>query len=235
ADTEVKAWWENYVKGSAPFYGVRMAQIRKEVHNWYSENNISEAFTTEQQKSFASDLIRKEYSEEKLAGILLLHEILLPAGYIIWHKDLPVFADYFHSGHIYDWNLCDWFCVKLLSDLIKENEFACADTICNWHTAENLWQARASVVSFVYNTSNEDYHPIIIQAAGVIIQRPERFAKTAVGWLLRELSQVKKNLVTSFINEYLPFFTSEVLKNSIKNLSENERAQYKIRWKQTRK
>jgi 3-methyladenine DNA glycosylase AlkD len=231
ADSEVKAWWENYVKGSAPFYGVRMAQIRKELHHWYQENGISEACSPEQQKSLASDLIQLEYSEDKLSGILLLHEILLPAGLINWESDLPIFADYFQAGHIYDWNLCDWFCVKVLSDVIAENELQCAEAISSWHTTENLWQARASVVSFVYNTDNENYHPLIIQAGGALIQRRERFAKTAVGWLLRELSQVRKNLVLSFIDEHLPYFTSEVLNNSLKKLSKSEQTEYRSRFK----
>jgi hypothetical protein len=32
ANLETKRWWENYVKDSAPFIGVKMAAIRSEVH-----------------------------------------------------------------------------------------------------------------------------------------------------------------------------------------------------------
>jgi len=234
ADAEVKAWWENYVKGSAPFYGIKMAVIRKELHNWYEENNISAEFTAEEQKSLASDLIKREYTEDKLAGILLLHELLLPSGTVDWKIDIPVFASYFYEGFIYDWNLCDWCCVKVINDVIAENELACAEAVSNWHTAENLWQARASVVSFIYNIDNEDYHPLIIQASGAVIQRPERFAKTAVGWAMRELSKVRKNLVLKFLDEHLPQFTREVLNTSIKKFTKNEQAEYKRRYTNTR-
>ena len=34
ADSKRKGWWENYVKGSAPFLGVKMADIRSLVHSF---------------------------------------------------------------------------------------------------------------------------------------------------------------------------------------------------------
>ena len=34
---DTKAWWENYVKGSAPFMGVKMPVIRKVLHRWHKD------------------------------------------------------------------------------------------------------------------------------------------------------------------------------------------------------
>jgi len=39
---------------------------------------------------------------------------LLPAGVINCQRDVGCFADLFTSRDIYDWNVCDWFCLPSL-------------------------------------------------------------------------------------------------------------------------
>ena len=39
-----------------------------------------------------------------------------------------------------------------------------------------------------------------------LIRREERFAKTAVGWILRELSKTDKKAVVAFIEKYAQIF-----------------------------
>src|SRR3712207_8372132 len=59
-------------------------------------------------------------SEDKLAGVLFLQEILLPAGALDWRSDLPRIARLFDEGYIRDWSTCDWFCVKVLGPLVEQ-------------------------------------------------------------------------------------------------------------------
>ncbi len=47
---------------------------------------------------------------------------------------------------------------------------------------------------------------LIRSSCSVLIQREERFTKTAVGWILRELSKIYKKEVVSCIEEYIDFF-----------------------------
>lgn len=204
-----------------------MAQVRREVHDWYQTNEISDNFSISQQKHFAVACIRAEYAEDKLAGILLFQEILMPDGLVHWQEDLPLFRSFFTDGYLYDWNLCDWFCVKVLNDILSEGDIASAGNISSWASAENLWEARASTVSFVYQVSNDEYYPLVLNSSEKLIQRPERFAKTAVGWLMRELSAIRKDDVLLFIHDNIQHFTAEVLNNSIKKLSADERKHYK--------
>jgi 3-methyladenine DNA glycosylase AlkD len=50
----------------------------------------------------------------------------------------------------------------------------------------------------------------------VLIKREERFCKTAVGWVLREISKSDKNYVEKFLEVHRQFITPEVIKNSTK-------------------
>lgn len=54
-----------------------------------------------QQNDIALDLIRQGPCEAKLAVILFLQEIPLPAGTVNWRADLPRFGELFDEGRIY--------------------------------------------------------------------------------------------------------------------------------------
>ncbi len=78
---------------------------------------------------------------------------------------------------IFDWNICDWFCVRVLGATIKENGEQCARA--NWKDADYLWQARSSVVPFINLASESNYYPHIHEACTILIERKEHFSKTA--------------------------------------------------------
>jgi 3-methyladenine DNA glycosylase AlkD len=234
ANPKTKAWWENYVKGSPPFLGVKMPMIRTVVHHWHKEW-VDGQMTGLEQVTLALQLFDGEYTEEKLAGTLFLQEILLPSGAVEWRRDLDRFAALFTGGKIYDWNTCDWFCVKVLGPLIQENGLACAHHIAGWRQAENLWQARAALVAFVNLAGTDTYYPAIEASCQVLIRRPERFAKTAVGWILREVSKVDEPFVCQVITGNIRHFSAESLKNATKYFDREEQKHYREMLKQNRK
>ncbi|HSH76954.1 MAG TPA: DNA alkylation repair protein [Herpetosiphonaceae bacterium] len=87
ARPETKAWWESYLKHAIPFRGVPMAGIRAELHAWLRDQALYDAAPS-RQMDLALGLMCERYAEDKLAGILLLQEVLLPAGDIRWRMVL---------------------------------------------------------------------------------------------------------------------------------------------------
>ena len=230
ADPGTQAWWENYVKGSAPFMGVKMPVIRRVLHQWHREN-VAGVLADPAQLNLALALFDGAYTEEKLAGTLFLQEILLPAGAIDCGRDIDRLADLFAGGKIYDWNTCDWFCVKVLGPLIRESGLQCAQRIASWRNAENLWQARAALVPFVAVADDRQYYPEIAASCQVLIRREERFAKTAVGWILRDVSKYDEAFVRQVIEENIQYFSSESLKNASKYFAKDDQ----VHWREMRK
>ena len=222
ADPKLKKWWENYVKNGAPFIGIKMAIIRSTLHKWYNEC-IADTVEPAGQIDIALSLIREKYSEEKLAGILFIQEILFPADPINWRKDIDRFGDLFSYGYIYDWHICDWFCIKVLSVLMKTHGKTCATKIAKWHNVDNLWQARASLVAFVKATDNTNYYPMILRNCKTLIHREERFAKTAVGWILLEISRSDTLFVNQVITDNLRYFSTESIRNATKHFLKKDR------------
>ena len=188
ATAATREWWTKYLRGAASFRGVKMGNVRKAVHAWFKEERLGEHLSIGQQKDLALMLLEEDYTEDKLAGVLFLREILLPVGALDWPSDLPRFARLFDRGYICDWNVCDWFCVKVLGPLVEQQGQACARAISEWREANSVWQRRASVVAFANLASKGDrnfpgFTEMVLDNCSYLLGSQERFAQTGVGWI----------------------------------------------------
>ena len=59
-----------------------------------------------------------------------------------------------------------------------------------------------------------------------LIRREERFAKTAVGWILRQFSEHDPSLVRDVIEQDSSYLTAESLRNASKYLPQGEQDAY---------
>jgi 3-methyladenine DNA glycosylase AlkD len=223
ANAATREWWTKYLRGTASFRGVKLGDVRTAVNAWFEEERLGEHLSVGQQKDLAVMLLEESYTEDKLAGVLFLQEILLPAGALECHSEMPQFARLFDQGYIRDWNVCDWFCVKVLGPLVKHQGEACARAISEWREADSVWQRRASVVAFANLASEGDqtfpgFSEMVLDNCSHLLGSQERFAQTGVGWVLRELSRSDQNRVIGFVEANLERFSREALKNATKYL-----------------
>src|SRR3712207_6754734 len=223
ATAATREWWTKYLRGAASFRGVKMGDVRKAVHAWFEEERLGEHLSMGQQKDLAVMLLEEDYTEDKLAGILFLQEILLPEGALDWRSDLPRFARLFDGGYIRDWNVCDWFCVKVLGPLAEQQGEACARAISEWREANSVWQRRASVVAFADLASKGDrnfpgFTEMVLNNCAHLLGSQERFVQTGVSWVLRELSGSDEGRVIGFVEANVARFSREGLKNATRYL-----------------
>jgi 3-methyladenine DNA glycosylase AlkD len=220
-----RSFWERYLKGAIPFRGVPMGSIRKSVHTWWREDGPADLSLSEQ-KSLALQLFDGTPCEDKLAGTLVLEEILLND---LTKDDIDSFGAIFERGLIADWNTCDWFCVKVLGNLAARDfpspEFT--DAILDWRTAQSLWQRRASNVAFVNlakrgDVNFEGFTHRMLETCAITVRSPERFAQTGVGWLLRELAEADRAVVLKFTRKHLSLLSREALKSIFRHLPKGE-------------
>jgi 3-methyladenine DNA glycosylase AlkD len=223
ATQKTKVWWESYMKGVIQFRGVGIPEIRVLIASWIEQHSIKN-FSNEKQLELALALFREPMAEDKLAGILYLQYYLYDQ--LDWEVLLKKYETLYIDDLIFDWNTCDWFCVRVLSPTIAKNGVNCARTISAWRTSDNLWQARSSVVAFVKVVSNRSYYPYIQESCHELIDRQERFAKTSVGWILRDISKHDESFVKSFVEQHLKSFSIESLRNAVKHLASGEQKRY---------
>ena len=200
ADERTRDWWSRYLKGALPFRGVKMAGIRE-----VARLVAPDALASGDPVGFALAQFEREFSEDKLVGVLLLAEHLmdrLDAGVV------PRLAEPFERGWIADWSTCDWYCVKVLGKVIERDPDA-APAVAAWRDAESLWQRRAAAVSFVYLVPKGLHHALVLRVCRANVRDPARFMQTSVGWALGEMRKSDPDAVDAFLAKHSARMSSE--------------------------
>ncbi len=166
-----------------------------------------------QQRTFLNQLMKNEYTEHKLAAILFLQ---LYGHGTHPEKTLQLVSNWFDQHWVSDWNVCDWLCVRILSPLLDQSPRSALKAFQLWNKDPYLWKARASLVPFAQCKSLKDHKNSIRDLSEILIQREERFCKTAVGWVMREYSKIDQIFVRSFLDEFSESSTREVVRNATK-------------------
>jgi len=207
-------WLENYVKHNIKSKGVGIPDIRniiKEATKKYKILGLKE----KEQIEILDELMQYQYTEGQLTSILFLQ--------LYWKDKAPklqleLISKWFDRKWIFDWNVCDWLCVRVLSPLLDNSPKQVILELEKWNIDDYFWKARASLVLFAECKTIAEHKELIDRFSQTLIKREERFSKTAVGWVLRQYSKTNEQFVINFISEYKEWITSEVEKNATKYL-----------------
>lgn len=206
-------WWNQYLKGEIPFLGVGTPEIREVFLNRDRETSF-ENLAMNRQVSLVNGLMRGTFAEEKLAAILYVQ--------LFWMDRMKgsflvnLVSDWFDDRYIHDWNTCDWLCVRILGPLVDSGDPQVIWKLKQWNRDPYIWKARASLVAFAQARYITQYSKEIAQFSDILIRRDERFAKTAVGWVLREYSKHDPQFVLDFLSKHVKYTTAEVKRNALK-------------------
>jgi 3-methyladenine DNA glycosylase AlkD len=224
ASAKTKTWWEGYMKHVIPFRGVGIPKIRSLLAEWRAKNGLAD-LGNQQELEIALEFFNGTFTEDKLTGILYVQDYLIQK--FDWKEILPHYEELYLKKLIFDWNVCDWFCVRILGPGIPLFGMPYATALAIWKDSPYLWQARSALVPFIKVADQNVYYPLIERIGSTLIQRKERFAKTAVGWVLRDISKYDSVFVSDFIGKHLEHFNREVLRNATKYFTQEEK-KYRI-------
>ena len=220
------------MKDTIPFRGVGIPVIRVTINSWRESYRLNE-WPLEKELELALQFFQEKYAEDKLAGIIYLQEHLYHQ--FNWKELLPKFENLFKENLIFDWNVCDWFSVRLLGPMIRQNGMPFAKSLAVWKDASYLWQARSALVPFTAVSGDTTYYLLIKTIATTLIHRQERFAKTAVGWILRDISEHTPEYVAQFLTGNLAHFTTETIRNATKYFEKEKQQRWIDKFKKSGK
>ena len=207
-------WLENYVKHDIKSRGVGIPEIRKiivSVNGLLKLDQLNES----EQITFLNELMSSEYTEDKLAAILYVQQFWKNVKAQV---KLDLVEKWLSEERIFDWNVCDWMCVRLLSPLLVSDPGVAVSRFIFWNKSAYLWTARSSLVPFAAAENLQEQLDVAEDLSVELIKREERFSKTAVGWVLREISRFDQKFVKDFLDTHKEFTTAEVRNNALKYL-----------------
>lgn len=224
-DPAKKAWWERYLKGVIDFYGVGIPDIRTIVADWRQDRNLVDA-DGDQLMQLATTAVALPMAEDKLAAIILLQEHGLDR--LAPDRHLAQIAGWFDDGHVADWNTCDWLCVRVLGPTVSAHGRAAAEQVAGWTDAPGLWRRRAAKVAFVNlapagDASVPGLTELVLGACHRTASDPQRFAQTATGWVLRELSKADPAPVVTYVDQHLAQMSREAIRMATAKLPDHVR------------
>lgn len=117
-----KAWQERYMKGVIAFHGVKVPQVRILTKTLIAKHELKK-WPEKSLYDLAKQLLAADFSEEKLAGVLVLSTKSLTLQ--DWEEQLSFIKTAFQAGQIADWATCDQVrAVNALLTLFKITMFA---------------------------------------------------------------------------------------------------------------
>ena len=221
SETRKAAWWNSYLKGKIAFMGLGLPEIRKVLLDLNRTKSMDQ-LPMNQQVGIVNGLMKGHFAEQKLAAILYVQLFWL--GKKKNSFLLSLISDWFDERYIYDWNTTDWLSVKLIGPMVDSGDEKVIWYLRRWSMDNYLWKARASLVPFTQSRNMESFEAVIERGADILIRRPERFAKTAVGWVLREYSRSNEAFVLDFLSRHVKYTPSEVKRNALKYYRQKTRA-----------
>ena len=116
------------------------------VLRWWSEHGLIE-HPAAVGKRIALALLEQKATEDKLAGIFVLEELLADH---LRGSDLPAFEELFAQHRLADASIVDAFGMKVLGTLLRRvrGRGDVARALALWRSAGSPWQRRAACVAF---------------------------------------------------------------------------------------
>eukprot|EP00051_Salpingoeca_urceolata_P025475 m.458787 g.458787 ORF g.458787 m.458787 type:complete len:455 (+) comp20337_c2_seq38:1686-3050(+) len=232
ADSATRAWYTNYVKG-ASFRGLKMPVVRACVKTFVRDHSHTPELGDRRARlAFALDMIRLPLTEDKLAGMILIKE----------HDSLPVPADLprllalYEANLLADWNVCDWFCYRVLHPMVERHGETVIKAVAHWVSSPNLWARRAACVAFVRiakngNSNFDGFAQLMLDTAETALvvggrDASGRFAQTGAGWMLRELALGSPDAVKGFLRRQAGLFTREGMRYATEKMAAGDRKRF---------
>jgi 3-methyladenine DNA glycosylase AlkD len=206
-------WWNRYLKGEIRFVGTGIPEIRELLLEMNQSEGLDQ-LPMNRQVSLVNGLMKNNLAEHKLAAILYIQLFWL--GKKKNSFLLSIISDWFDDRYIYDWNTTDWLSVKVLAPLVDSDDPKVLWALKKWNRNPYLWKARASLVPFAASKQMKDHRKDIERFSDILIRREERFAKSAVGWVMREYSKIDEDFVLDFLSRHVKHTTWEVKRNALK-------------------
>jgi 3-methyladenine DNA glycosylase AlkD len=115
--------------------------------------------------------------------------------------DLEVVESLLRRSHT--WALVDWLCTRVAAPLVARDPESAQVVLSRWSTDDEFWVRRASMLAQLpaLRAGGGDFGLFASFAAGMLEEK-EFFIRKAIGWVLRDVSKKRPQLVFEFLERH---------------------------------
>ena len=250
ADAKTKEWFTNYVKGTT-WVGCKVPTVRKVVKEVSSSSSLSldkKKGNTESSDALllnsAVELLQQDECDVKLAGMLLLSELMSPKQLATKATLQRLHEDVLLGNYLQDWSSADWFATKVLRNIVFSGDHSLVEHVLNLTSIPNsddehnyTFVRRCGVVSFLGYEKQRDKLPTkfgqrLIEACeqSLVMSPEERFTQTGVAWVLRYVllqSEESKDAFEMILRNG-PLWNMEAKRSLVEKIPKNDRRRNQI-------
>lgn len=207
--------------------------LRTIVIRWWSDHGLA-VHPAAVGKRIALALVERPHADAKLAGIVVLHELLVDQ---LRASDLASFETLFATGALADDAAVDRFAIDVLGTLLERvrGRAEVARALAGWRLAGTTWQRRAACVAFTTIAAQGDaalpqLAKLIVSLCAAVVWSPERGEQAAVGRLLRELSRADPACVEGFFRRYARLMSRACARRAVERLPAARQKELLAHW-----
>jgi len=211
-----------FMKSDLDFIGVSLPTIRKELRaHTPRRQGIERASLLE----LSRESVESRFFEMRLFGVLMIERFTDLLGC----EDLP------HIEHMtrrtQAWALVDplarptWTVVERCGDVLLE-------TVDRWSNDDNFWVRRLALLCLMPGLikSDELWDRWVGYAESMILEK-EFFIRKAIGWTLREVSKVRPEPVSGFVERHVDVISGVSFREAVKYLTEPVKSKLQAAYK----
>jgi 3-methyladenine DNA glycosylase AlkD len=197
-----------YLKSDLRFYGASVPEIRRAGADFARAHpDLSRA----ELRAIVTALYASDWHDLRSVSIALLGRY----ESLVREADLPWLAGLVRSSNT--WAHVDWLAADIIGGVVERYP-ASLKRLPAWAKDESFWVRRTALLAQlrVLSHGEGDFELFAGLASGMLDKR-EFFIRKAIGWILREVSKKRPELVYSFLREH---------RDEVSSLSLQEGAKY---------
>lgn len=193
------------------FLGLTVPQIRDSIKSYLSLSLVS-----------IQTLLRSDYHEERLAGLLILvHQF--KKGHVEVRQ--VIFRFYInHLERVNNWDLVDSSADKIVGGYYLSNPKEVSPILYKLAHSPSLWERRVAMVA-TFELIKEKKPELCFQIAKLLLHDSQDLIHKAVGWMLREVGKrCSEDSLRTFLRDHKDLMPRTALRYAIERFSKEERA-----------
>jgi len=122
------------------------------------------------------------------------------------------------------WALVDWLCTKVAAPVVEREPETTAAVLERWSRDDDFWIRRASMLAQLpsLRAGGGDFEQFASFASRMAGEK-EFFIRKAIGWVLRDVSKKRPDLVFGFLLDHVHEVSGLTLREGCKYLPEGQR------------